>query len=285
MNKILLAVFLAAVLLTAGCNGTNTQQSNNGGNTQTTAAAAVTQPTSSGGGSAQTTQTIQTLPTTQTTAVSSGGALDDIKGLLGMGLRQYMVVYQMTFSGQNQPGYSGTMTYYLKSDGKVRTDTSADQMETRIYVKAGSATSCTKQGEEWACYIIPVQQDQTDVGKNLEDAKNNIDTSPVTPLPDRVLAGVNCKCFKMTVTTKAPQEIVWDETYCLSPEGVPLYTEAKSASLQSVMTATKYSTQVSDADFVPPAEPQDLSKLMQGAGGGRMPNLEDLKKGLPDEAV
>ena len=106
MYKILLTIFLAAVLLTAGCNGTN-DQSNNGGNTQTTAAVSVTEQTFPAGGSTETTRSGETEQTTPTTrmlstttmdAASSGGALDDIKGLLGMGLTQWMVDYQMSIS-------------------------------------------------------------------------------------------------------------------------------------------------------------------------------------------
>jgi len=232
MSKIFIAFFCVAVLLTCGCNQTNTQQPNDG-NAQTNAV-------------------------TKTTA-SSGGALDDINGLLHMDIPQYMVEFQTPSSDQNPPGNQITKDWYYKN-GLIRTNLIVDQNETRTYVNGSNAFTCINQAGNWTCYIIARH---ANISNPLQDMKDDIDSSQITPLPDKVIAGANAKCFKSTTNNNMIGAVgVMNKSYCLSPEGVPLYEESTGTSIYTsihiISTATKYSTQVSDSDFILPAEPQDF---------------------------
>jgi len=151
-----------------------------------------------------------------------------------------------------------------------------ENIESRYYINKDDFVMCNRQGGEWSCMQIQKGQERQteDVNKNMDELKKNVETHPVTRLPDRVIAGVNCKCFKVTVSINVPQAketglSEFESTSCVSPEGIPLYTETRSESMTSIMEATKYSTHVSDADFIPPAEPVDMMEAMMGGSGGQ----------------
>ncbi|MBN2251156.1 MAG: hypothetical protein JW724_03665 [Candidatus Altiarchaeota archaeon] len=243
--------------------------------------------------------------TVTTQETGSGGLLDDIKGLFQSRPGQYMVDYATTFTMEGR-GESGRMAFYYGGGDRVRTDTVMDDRESRFYMNRGDFVMCGKEAGEWTCIKLGEQGAGEDVNKDMEEVMDDFDTSPVTRLPERVIAGTNCKCFGMTINADIAQAkgsglSEWDHIYCLSPEGIPLYMEVNSAEMSSIMKATKYSTRVSDSDFIPPAEPTDISGLMEGmeamdasqvavsgADSGDMP--EDLQKmqcdmcaSMPDE--
>ncbi len=224
MFKIFMAIFCVAVLLTCGCNQTNTELPNDG--------------------------------LTQTAVTETTMALGDINGLLGRGITQYMVEYQTTLWDQSHHGNKSIKDWYYKN-GQIRTDLIVNQMETRTYMNGSNAVTCVSQAGNWTCYTLA---HHADLGNPLQDMKDNIDSSQIMLLPGKVVAGVNTKCFKSTTNdTNIIDAIgIWNNSYCLSPEGVPLYEESTNGSMNIITTATKYSTQVSDTDFIPPAEPQDF---------------------------
>jgi hypothetical protein len=181
-------------------------------------------------------------------------ARDDFKALIGKkSSLSYMVEYDMTSSGTGG-STSGVMTQYVKGT-KFRTDTVAQGVESRTLLLADGMFSCSNQGE-WTCMKITVPETK-DPAKEAED---NAESSQVTALPSRTIAGVSTKCFRVIVSDGQVD-------YCLSPEGVPLYMkssgEKDGVSYSSELTAKRYSTSVSDSAFELPAEAQDLSELMK----------------------
>ena len=256
-KNMLLVICMAAVLLSAGCNGPS-------GTKETT-------------GSTQAVSEEKTVTTQKSESGSkpSGGVLDDITGLFASRPVEYMVEYKTSITMKNEEESAGTMAFYYRGADQIRTDMYMDNMESRYYLNKDDFVMCNNQGGEWSCMKIQKgQSQQQDVNKNMDDLKKNVETNPVTRLPDRVIIGIICKCFnvKVTVNMQRAKETGLSEIEsisCVSPQGVPLYTESKSEGMSSIQEATRYSTSVSDADFVPPAEPKDM---MEALGGGSVAN-------------
>ncbi len=282
-KNLLLAALIAAILINTGCTGpqggtatTTTQSGNNpqttqpgnGGETATTqgGGAVVT----AGGGST-------TTPVGGTTGTTAGGgtilgdAKAELKGLFANKVQKYMATYGITSSMGGQQGIKSLMTYYFEGKNKIRVDMPDSGMgEMRTYLDSGSYVVCTKAAQEWSCMKVPQQQTSQDVNQQTTDIQNSIDSSPVERLSDRVIAGTTAQCYHITFTVKdqtTGTASTWDDIYCVSADGVPLYMDGKSGDTEYVMEATKYSTSVSDSDFVPPATPQDMSGALNGIGG------------------
>jgi hypothetical protein len=267
-NNLLFTVFIAAIVMISGC--TSPPQGDKGsvttaaGSKDTLKSETGTEDTNAGAEPGK--GTTATAKTTATTAgSSSGGLLGDVKSefkkLFSGRSVQYMVNYNTRIAQKGQAEMTGTMAYYLKGQDKVRIDSTLDSGgmgETRIYIIAKSAIMCTQQTGEWSCMKFPQGAD-SNPQDDLEQLQKDIDKSTVQMLPDRNIAGVNTKCFKVDVSSTAGSSV--STVSCMSGDGVPLYMESGNAEMSTVMEATKYTTSVSDADFTPPAEPQDLSQM------------------------
>lgn len=272
MKSAFMVICIAAVLLSAGCN------SSKDGTKETTVTSQV---------NGEETNANEKTVTTQKSgsgSPQSGGLLDDIKGLFTSRPGQYLIEYKTSITMNNQKDSSGTMAFYYRGADQIRTDMYMDNMESRYYMNKDDVIMCNKQGGEWSCMRIEKgQQQEQDPNKDMDELKNDIETNPVTRLPDRVIIGINCKCFnvKMNINMERAEEMgvsEVDTTYCISPAGVPFYTESRSEGMSSVQEATRYSTSVSDADFIPPAEPKsmmDAMRDMTGGDMGTMPSAED----------
>ncbi len=269
VKNVLFAVFLVTLLINAGCNSppqqaalqTSTTQAagqENAGQTVTTVAGA---------------KTVTTVANTQATG-NSGTGTDlnaQVKSLFQNGAKEYMVAYDTTMTGGAQNSYNGQMAYYVKAD-KLRMDTLAQTQglgESRVYLSSNVYIVCNKQGAAWSCIKMPQQDTSQDPKKQADVIQKSIDTSVVSQLTDRVIVGVTAKCYKVTISATAngvPGGMPsGDYTYCISPDGVLLYSESNSGGMHVVQEATNYKTSVSDSDFVPPAEPIDLTAGMPGA--------------------
>ena len=262
-KMILFAVFVTSILAISGC--TSPPQGGADTKASPTVGGKVSESTSSGGGIAE--------------DVKSG-----LKDLFRNRAREYVVAYDttMTMEGTEQKAET---TYYTKGEDKIRMDTTTDvqgmgAVESRFYMFPNQLVMCSKQSGQWTCMKMQQQEESTDPDQQMRDIEDNIDQSPVTRLPDRVIAGVAAKCYKMTTSIKAPEAgetgmSSWETSYCISDDGVLLYSDSKSGNVHTVMEATKYSTTVSDSDFVPPAQPVDmmetLKNMSQGVSGGSNP--------------
>jgi hypothetical protein len=258
--KRIFAVFLVILLATAGCNSPPEQN-----------AAKDTAP------SQETTQADEVKPVD--TKPDAGTDLKaQFTSLFTGGAKDYMVSYDTTVSGAGQPGYTAKMAYYLKGVDKLRVDTLADipgAGDSRFYKVSESFIMCNKQGGVWNCIKMPQQQDSSqDPKKQTEEIQKNIETSEITQLPDRIIAGVSAKCYRMIVSVsteeaKASGMSSWDNTYCVSTDGVLLFSDSMNDKTHIVQEATSYVKGVADSEFVPPAQPKDLASGIPGAPAGQ----------------
>jgi hypothetical protein len=271
-GNVLFAIFLVTLLLTAGCNSPPKENAQ-----QTTSTQAAGQENAGQTVTTITTRAnaVTTITSTTQTSVNPGAGTDlnaQLKSLLQNGAKDYMAAYDTTMTGSGQNDYKGEMDYYVKAD-KVRVDTLIQVQgmgESRFYLLSNDYIVCTKQGSDWACIKMPQQDSSKDPNQQSEDIQNSIDKSVVVNLPDRVIAGVPAKCYKITVTATTndvSRGIMpsGEYVYCISPDGVILYSEGTTGGVHIVQEAKRYTTSVSDSDFVPPSEPKDLTAGMPGA--------------------
>jgi len=174
--------------------------------------------------------------TTQKTTDSNSNS--KLKNILAAAVK-YKVTYDITAAGT-----SSQMTQYI-SGGKIRIDMNTAGMEVQTYYMNNEYDVCNKATGNWMCQKLDYTPSTSDTAQN--DVKNNIDTYNVVSSGTKIVAGVNTNCY--TITTK-------DGTveYCYSNDNVPLYIKMTSGNITSEMTATSYSTTVTDQDFVVPAK-------------------------------
>jgi hypothetical protein len=278
MKKLTFAVFLVVLLTMAGCNSPPDQN-----------AVKDTTPTQeTGNDNGQTVTTVPgeeiatTLPEEIKPVDTKPDSGTDLKaqfmGLFTGGAKDYMVSYDTTVSGDGQPEYTASMAYYIKGDDKLRVDTLANMpgaSDSRFYKVSGSFVMCNKQGGSWNCIKMPNQQDSSqDPKKQTDEIQKNMETSQITQLPDRVIAGVNAKCFQMIVSVNTEQAkasglSTWENIYCVSADGVLLFSDSKNDKMHVVQEATSYVKGVADSEFVPPAQPKDISSGIPGVPGGK----------------
>jgi len=267
MKNAFMVICIAAVLLSAGCNSPPQ------GTKETTGTSQLNVEEKNNG--EETAQKTVTTQKSDSGSQQSGGLLDDIKGLFTSRPGQYMVEYKTSITMRNQKDSAGTMAFYYRGADQIRTDMYMDNMESRYYMNKDDVIMCNKQGGEWSCMKIEKgQQQEQDPNKDMDNFMSNVETNPVTRLLDRVIIGINCKCFNVKTKIKMERaeemgvsEV--DSTYCISPAGVPLYTESRSEGMSSVQEATRYSNSVSDADFIPPAEPKNMMDAIKDMSGGQ----------------
>jgi len=277
MKKIFFAVFLVILLTMAGCNSPPEQNA-------VTDSTVDTQAGQNDNGQTVTTVPEEKIATTQVEAaqpVETKPAVGaDLKaqlmGLFSGATKEYMVAYDTTISGGGQPDYTAKMTYYLKGADKLRVDTLANMPgagDSRFYKVSGDFIMCNKQGADWSCIKIPQQDPSKDPNNQSAEIQKNFGTSEIAQLPDRVIAGVTAKCFKMIVSVNADEAkqigmSTFVNTYCISSDGVLLFSDSQSNNMHIVQQATSYVTNVADSEFVPPAEPKDIASGIPGVPTG-----------------
>jgi len=176
--------------------------------------------------------------------------LDFMKGQVRI---EYQVEYDMTTT-LNGEVITSTMSYYMKGD-RVRTDSEAMGIKSRMYVEDTGVTSCTMQDGEWMCLEWPkMEDDVTDM------VRDNIDDYDVNKKPDRTIAGAKAKCFEVSNIEGTTME------FCYSSKGIPLYVKVTGEQMLSEQIATSYSTNVKDNVFDLPAKPKtfDMPEMPEG---------------------
>ncbi len=164
---------------------------------------------------------------------------------------QWKIAYDIKSSAQGSQ-FSSTMTQYFKGENKVRTDMTAQGIETRTYMVDKVLTSCSKSNGAWTCRKIDIPKDDVnDLENNLEKDSSKYS---ITADGSKVVAGVNTKCYKV-VDSEHSATVRW----CFSSDGAPLYISFDSPQATSEMTATSYSKSVADSDFEVPASSQTSS--------------------------
>jgi hypothetical protein len=196
---------------------------------------------SSCAGKEATTKGTESMKTEET---PGGDAKGIISGLIANKIPTYMVNYDITGAGD-----LSSMRIYSKS-GKFRYDTVSHGNEAFLFFIDRKMYSCSESPK--MCVYLGQQNETPKTG--TEDVEKNLNSYDVVAKPSRVIAGTTAKCFELS-SGEAVSEI------CYSKEGIPLYTKSTSQGNIFEMTATDYSTSVSDSVFELPAEPQDINAL------------------------
>lgn len=178
-------------------------------------------------------------------AAPSGDAKGILTGLIGSKAPTYMVSYDIT--GGND---LSKMTMYFKS-GKMRYDTEAHGNKSSLFVMDNTIYTCSFEPK--MCISLGQQNETPKTG--TENVEKNLENYNIVAKPSRTIAGTTAKCFALSNADGAAEA-------CYSSQGVPLYMKSTSQGSVYEMTATDYSTSVSDSAFTLPAEPQDLNALM-----------------------
>jgi len=157
----------------------------------------------------------------------------------------YKVDYTITSTGAGVDT-TLTMTMYVYGENS-RTDTSAEGMEARTYIVDNEMYVCSQTGDAWMCLSMgPTPATSAD-----ELEANQATYAPIS-MPDKTIAGVTGHCYKLEDVEG------YDMEYCFSDDGAILWTKTSGEGITTEMTATSYSTAVTDADFVLPAEVTEI---------------------------
>ncbi len=179
---------------------------------------------------------------------------------------EYMVDYDIV-NVENGKSTTSSLTQYIRarseSDYAFRMDMTTMGTETRIYSQQEKYASCSKTDGAWQCFggEYTEETEDTKVQSSQQEAQELADDQTSTIIRDgtKQVAGVTAECFKVTETDSSHAR------YCLK-DSVPLYiaTYDEKGALFSELTAKKYSTRVSDSDFVQPAKTQDIAEMTKG---------------------
>jgi len=134
--------------------------------------------------------------------------------------------------------------------GKFRMDLTAQGTETRFYSPEG--VTCINQAGQWACFNLPQQQTPpSEQVAGIVEAPADYDTTYDGTM---TVAGTTGQCF--LIVKKSDPSV--KTRACFSGEGALLYSKTDTPQGSSTITATSFSTSISESDFTPPAEPQGL---------------------------
>lgn len=208
---------------------------------------------------------------------STADAKTELKNILSKkDTLEYKIAYTInTAELKNTP-----MTQYMKGRN-MRIDATVDGVESQAYIKGSEIYSCSKAPEGWFCVgfettdsikeqISYIPADHLDETHNAYNVKR---------MEKRTIAGVSAQCYK----TESTQDNSYSE-HCYSSDNIPLYMKTVSGepgTIATEITATSYSTSVSDADFELPAEPMDIDLMMEAMLSGDPCDVCDM---IPEES-
>ena len=197
-------------------------------------------------------------------ADETADAKDEFESYFTKSNLQWKIAYDLKSNAGGEE-MTSQMTQYMKGETRFRTDMAYEGMESRVYVVDETFTMCTKQNNDWSCFKSePSEDDATvDTQEWEEEYETNEENYRITSDGTKTVAGVSTKCFKVSEITNTDAIV----RYCFASDGAPLYIYMSDDDYMSEMTATSYSKTVSDSDFTPPAEAQDIGAMYGGAGG------------------
>jgi hypothetical protein len=146
---------------------------------------------------------------------------------------EWTVTYTLTTSGLPEDVDAVEMTQYFGGAERLRTDVTAQGVESRTYMVDGKISVCTRM-DEWFCFESTMEEDaQAEVEADIERGAYD-----ATPLSSRTIAGTSASCFAFTTTGGGSGE------YCFSAEGVPLLIKTGWDQMRTEMIATEYALSV-----------------------------------------
>jgi hypothetical protein len=203
----------------------------------------------------------------------------------------YKVTYRVENTVDNQTT-RGEQTWYV-SPPNLRYDISspdgpqAAAGTTSMFVLPDGVVMCTTTGNTPNCLRLPADAAQTEnlAAEFSDSVRENPEQFATTATEVRTIAGQTASCVRLTPAAGTAEATFSESTYCISPQGVPLYIGGRGTNFQMTMEATAYSTSVSPADFQPPAVPTDLSKLVVPGIPSGVPGVPGSVPGMPAEGI
>lgn len=165
----------------------------------------------------------------------------DLKDIVGM-MPKYTADYDVTAGGET------TKITMIIAYPKFATISETPDGQAKVIFDESSVVSCTDMQGSWQCFKMPAAKPG-----NVE-AENSIKSGAAKT----TFLGACSKAGETGVS----YEIETDgekSTVCYTLGGILLEMKSRD----TTMTATRISKTVSDDAFTPPAEPQDLSAMMQ----------------------
>ncbi len=190
-----------------------------------------------------------TAPSDATPALE--GVSKEFADLLTQGLT---ATFKVTYETTAPDGALGDASIVYNSETATRIDTlPADVAETQSRLMRngeGDTVGCTGGPDAWSCTsIAPIGESLVATAGPVPYLNaSDIALFDVSSSDARNAAGAATECFLLTPRNEGLTE----HEYCFSEDGVPLYVRSSSGTTE----ATEYATEVSDQDFVPPAEPE-----------------------------
>lgn len=242
MKKIFLAtiVLLTAVVLLSGCPSAPPQGEGAGAGTP-------------GGGTLS-----GGTPDAGTPAAGAGdSAFDQFVNTYSAG-GEYMAAYTMSTTGQ---GVNTTAAYtmYYKGD-KHRMDLSSGGLSQRIWFLSDRTVTCTQliQSQPETCNqspSIPGSYDTDAPTVDVEAMRLNASMYNIVSTGTRDIAGETGHCYQVTFSSPMGASI---SDYCLSIDGILLYSKVSASGVVSEMTVVQFSRTVSDEAMTPPETDNEI---------------------------
>jgi len=234
MNKKIAVLFLGIVLLVAACTTKNVNNDNAIAGQDNVANGEQNQQEAGNSGSEQ------NQPT--------GDSVNSFFEKLGA-KAEYKAKYdiKMTVSGKTT---SAVETMAVKGKN-LKTEIETEGGKASTYFIDSKTYSCSAAAGQTMCFEIPAAQADTKTTERENDLRENWKNYQISPKGTRTVARKLATCFGYTVDNAQVE-------YCFSTDGVPLYIRSDSEGNVVEMTASEYSTSVSDSEFELPAEVQKI---------------------------
>ena len=245
MRKIIGVTLSFTALIASACGG---------GGAQPAATAAPTQAAAS----AAATTAATTAPTTAPTAAATADQDKALIDLLRARSAQYKVTYDFTLT-PSPGGGTQQLTQYFKAPN-FRQDITANGQTFITIINAQGTFSCGAFGPQGnGCINFGAlagglrpsgapTTGGTGAGSGPQGAPTDLTGFNLAFTSTKTVAGQTARCYSFSGAQTSGVEI----TACYSSQAIPLYMSTKSAQFSSEMTATSFSTNVTDADFALP---------------------------------
>lgn len=202
-----------------------------------------------GGDASDTTATATESADSTATSEASGGDDVDLASIFGgFGTASFNVTFEME-GGSAESAMSGTWTLIQDADGnRSRFEVDADGQSVVMITTAEQTIVCA----EGSCFdaggamgaAMPNLGDIFTEG--IDEVQTEASGGTVRRVDGRTIAGVDAECVEFESADGA------EGTACYAEGGIPLLIDATTTDGPFRMEATRFSTDVSDADFEAP---------------------------------
>jgi len=182
---------------------------------------------------------------------------------------EYTVEYKMSTNDPETDGY--VMKQFFGGKDKFRSDVKMDEGEARMYMVKGTLTSCNDMQGDWQCMKMEGMDESVDMSAQFKGIDENPADYDINFKGTKKVAGATAYCFDVMHAELGMGEM----QYCLSKEGVPLLMTFDIEGMEGEMRATTFKKSVKSSDFVPPAEAQDMSAMMEEMMGQMPEGMEE----------